>query len=623
VSLNAGESYSFTVDYSPTAEGTHTGLITITNNLGGDAPTIDLSGSAYDPVVSSFPWNENFDAIAVGAMPANWTLFESHTGTDARGWIAGENIVANSLPNAAVVYYHSSYAKDEWMITPPLALEGGQLYTLSFAMKAPGWEGAPEALKVHFGTEATIAGMTANTPLWDNNNITQAEFTTLLLPFTPATTGTYYFGWHAYSNADNDFVAVDDISLFIPAAIDAAVTGFNGTIAVVAGNAATYNVQVTNMGATDIPAYTVLLKDSTTQATLAQASISETLLIGLSATHELSWTPTVDGDYSVYAQVVAPGDLVTSNDSSDAMDVLVYPETMNMLYVGDPNSTTGSTAYPINMYYEDFIAETVYLASEIQATSGSLEALVYTNSFATAGTEQVQIWIQNTTAEDLSAGWLPWAEYTQVFDGELEFPAGMNYIQIPITPFNYTGGNLAIRTSVTYVDGWTSNNLWQITADPAGRVRTRYQQADGSELDHTAPTGTSTVTSFPNVYFFLDTEYMVASTAAPVAEVSQDAGVVELEWPVVPYAYSYNIYNSIDPYSFGTEPLATVYNNNYSYTPGAEVDANFYKVTSATYRDLARASYSPARAKKAAQPELQNVEKDQKIKTRERKSAVK
>jgi hypothetical protein len=43
-------------------------------------------------------------------------------------------------------------------------------------------EGAPEALKVQFGTEATIAGMTANTPLWDNNNITQAEFTTLCCP---------------------------------------------------------------------------------------------------------------------------------------------------------------------------------------------------------------------------------------------------------------------------------------------------------------------------------------------------------------------------------------------------------------------------------------------------------
>ncbi len=89
------------------------------------------------------PYTENFDAIAVGAMPANGTLFESHTGT-MPGLEAGENIVANSLPNAAVVILSQQLCQGQWMITPPLALEGGQLYTLSFAMKAPGWKALPK-----------------------------------------------------------------------------------------------------------------------------------------------------------------------------------------------------------------------------------------------------------------------------------------------------------------------------------------------------------------------------------------------------------------------------------------------------------------------------------------------
>lgn len=542
-----------------------------------------------DPTVvvdADNPYTENFDAIAVGAMPANWTLFESHTGADARGWKAGENIVANSLPNAAVVYYHSSYAKDEWMITPPLALEGGQLYTLSFAMKAPGWQGAPEALKVHFGTEATIAGMTANTPLWDNNNITQAEFTTLLLPFTPATTGTYYFGWHAYSNADNDFVAVDDISLFIPADTDIALSGFTGDTLAMVASPANYNVSVANLGANDINAYTITIKDQVTLMPLATASITTPLLAGNTATHELSWTPATEGDFAIIAEVSADGDLVPANNSSAPILVTVYPETMNILYVGDPASTLGTSAYPFDMYYEDFVAETVYLASEIQATSGTIEALIYTNSFTSAQTRQIQIWMQNTTAEDLSAGWLPWADYSLVFDGEIDFAAGMNYIQIPITPFSYTGGNLAIRTSRTWMGEWTQDNLWLVTPDPAGRIRTRYQREDSEFVDHTNPTGTLSTANFPNVIFFLDSDSMVASTATPQPEISLDSAAALLEWPPVPYAYSYNVYASNDPYNFTDVVPTTIYDN--SYVP-ADEDASFFKVTSSTYRDLDRA----------------------------------
>ena len=542
-----------------------------------------------DPTVvvdADNPYTENFDAIAVGAMPANWTLFESHTGADARGWKAGENIVANSLPNAAVVYYHSSYAKDEWMITPPLALEGGQLYTLSFAMKAPGWQGAPEALKVHFGTEATIAGMTANTPLWDNNNITQAEFTTLLLPFTPATTGTYYFGWHAYSNADNDFVAVDDISLFIPADTDIALSGFTGDTLAMVASPANYNVSVANLGANDINAYTITIKDQVTLMPLATASITTPLLAGNTATHELSWTPATEGDFAIIAEVSADGDLVPANNSSAPILVTVYPETMNILYVGDPASTLGTSAYPFDMYYEDFVAETVYLASEIQATSGTIEALIYTNSFTSAQTRQIQIWMQNTTAEDLSAGWLPWADYSLVFDGEIDFAAGMNYIQIPITPFSYTGNNLAIRTSRTWMGEWTQDNLWLVTPDPAGRIRTRYQREDSEFVDHTNPTGTLSTANFPNVIFFLDSDSMVASTATPQPEISLDSAAALLEWPPVPYAYSYNVYASNDPYNFTDVVPTTIYDN--SYVP-ADEDASFFKVTSSTYRDLDRA----------------------------------
>ncbi|MDD2230691.1 MAG: choice-of-anchor J domain-containing protein, partial [Candidatus Cloacimonetes bacterium] len=353
-----------------------------------------------DPSVS-VPYLENFDALTIGDMPNNMTIFGSNA------WQAAANIAPNSMPNCAVAYYDSYYDKDEWMITPPIKMVANQLYTISFALKAPGWEGVPEALAVHYGTAPTIVAMNANTPLYDNANITQADWTTIQRPFTPSTTGNYYFGWHAYTDADNDYIAVDDISIFIPAALDLAVTGLGGDTVGFVDSPVTNVVTVANMGATAMSSYTVYIKNAVGDAVLAQETINVALPAAGSADHDLSWTPTTAGTISVYAEVVATGDLVTANNVSAAMDVTIYPASMNLLYVGDPATNWVTSSYPFNMYWEDFVAESVYLASEIQASAGTIKAISYFNNFPTEETKQVQVWMQNTSQADASAGWLP------------------------------------------------------------------------------------------------------------------------------------------------------------------------------------------------------------------------
>jgi hypothetical protein len=166
-----------------------------------------------DPAITSFPYVQNFDALTNPAMPTGWTIIGSNAGTDNREWRTGSNVGANSLPNAAVVYYHSTLPKNEWMITPPASLEAGVGYNVRFQLKAPGYGGVPEKLAVYAGTEATIVNLTANAALWSDENLLQATFTEIVIPYTPATTGNYYFGWHAYSVADVDYIAVDDIKI--------------------------------------------------------------------------------------------------------------------------------------------------------------------------------------------------------------------------------------------------------------------------------------------------------------------------------------------------------------------------------------------------------------------------
>jgi hypothetical protein len=89
---------------------------------------------------------------------------------------------------------------------------------------------------------------------------------------------------------------------------------------------ANYNVSVANLGATDINAYTITIKDQVTLMPLATASITTPLLAGNTATHELSWTPATEGDFAIIADVSADGDL--------------YPQTILRSDLGDRVSET-------------------------------------------------------------------------------------------------------------------------------------------------------------------------------------------------------------------------------------------------------------------------------------------
>jgi hypothetical protein len=79
-------------------------------------------------------------------------------------------------------------------------------------LQAPGWLGVGEKLDVKWGTDQTEAAMTGGT-IYQNTNILYPSFTLCQGSFVPAVSGVYYIGWHAYSVADLDYIAIDDISI--------------------------------------------------------------------------------------------------------------------------------------------------------------------------------------------------------------------------------------------------------------------------------------------------------------------------------------------------------------------------------------------------------------------------
>ncbi|WP_310398027.1 T9SS-dependent choice-of-anchor J family protein [Hymenobacter sp.] len=181
------------------------------------------------PVISAFPYAQNFDVVATGqTLPCGITVTDSNA--DGFTWQARSTAapfstanVARSAPNAMAYVVNDAdrtVGANDWFYTPALTLAAGQRYRLSFYYRvAPASTGGSfvEQLEVKYGATATPAGQT--TTIFTNNNITTATYALLDNASTPAVldiapaAGTYYVGFHALSGADQGFLAVDDLTI--------------------------------------------------------------------------------------------------------------------------------------------------------------------------------------------------------------------------------------------------------------------------------------------------------------------------------------------------------------------------------------------------------------------------
>ena len=177
------------------------------------------------PVISTFPYAQNFDVVAAG-QPLPCGIAVSDNNNDGFTWRATGTVpnlatgsVARSGPNAMVYVYNSTdntVGANDWFYTPALALSNTLSYRVAFYYRVAAG-GYAEGLEVKYGPAATPAGQT--TTLYNNSavvNTAYAQASNLGVPavlaITPAT-GTFYVGFHATSAADQGFLAVDDVTI--------------------------------------------------------------------------------------------------------------------------------------------------------------------------------------------------------------------------------------------------------------------------------------------------------------------------------------------------------------------------------------------------------------------------
>lgn len=115
----------------------------------------------------------------------------------------------------AVCYWDDNEASNDWMITPAIAMNNGEMYQIEYLRDVPDAFGVDE-LAVYISTTPTSAGMLGGTLLEDLDGPVSGTYS---MPFTATSTGNYYLGFHAKSPANFWYVVVDDIvvtSLAVP-----------------------------------------------------------------------------------------------------------------------------------------------------------------------------------------------------------------------------------------------------------------------------------------------------------------------------------------------------------------------------------------------------------------------
>ncbi len=175
----------------------------------------------------SIPYSQNFDGVTAPALPS-CIIVENVNASNTWGNLSTPAAFIIGAPNSMVYAYNSTVAADDWFYLQGLNLTAGVSYRLTFKWKSnPSF---PERFEVKYGTAANAASMTTGT-LYTNTNAASSTVITEAIDFIPSSSGTFFIGFHCNSIADQDFLAIDDVTVDLspacgaPTALTATPTG--------------------------------------------------------------------------------------------------------------------------------------------------------------------------------------------------------------------------------------------------------------------------------------------------------------------------------------------------------------------------------------------------------------
>jgi len=489
--LNSMQTVSFTLNYNPTAAGTHTGTITLVDNLTRTTHFVQLTGNCIDPTIYTSPYVQSFDAVTAPNLPVDWNRLITPTGQGAS--VTTNTGASHSTPNSAQLYNGSENTANIFLIAPPLA----QSLALN-AMRVKFWAMGVNGSVIDVGVIADIADPQTFTSLQSiTSNGSWAEYVVSLASYTGG-------GRRVAFKHGNQFwfesINIDDVTIETTPQNDLAAIAVTGTQTPSVGTASNYEVTVFNWGIATQSDYTVkLFKAGDIElASVPGVTVSQDSQVSVT----LSWTPSVAENTFIYGKVFLTGDQNPLNDQTPNLNLMIQSQGTTAVTIGAGDQLAN---IPVNMFWRNSLYETIYQSADI-AAGGQITGIAFYNNFVTnLPGKPTKIWLGVTNDSDLTAGWIPSTQLTLVFDGVVNYPSGENMILIPLTtPFPYPGTNLVMlvnRPMDTTYFNWAD----QFKSQDSGMSNSLEVQSDDENFDPANPPNFFNISGmFPKTTFFFE-----------------------------------------------------------------------------------------------------------------------
>lgn len=191
-----GEVLTFTLVVNASTTGLHQAILRIsTDSPGMDDYLADIYVNGIDETYRNLPYVQTWDLWDSEAESSSmgWKAFNQNL--DGYNWGLGYNYESYQIE--AIINSYLNQALDDWFISGPIELHQGISYSISYDYRRE--FNTTQMMKLAVGTQQSPDAML--NVLADHPLITNTDYQTNTVEFSPTQTGLYYFGFHAYSTA--------------------------------------------------------------------------------------------------------------------------------------------------------------------------------------------------------------------------------------------------------------------------------------------------------------------------------------------------------------------------------------------------------------------------------------
>ncbi len=557
ITIEAGESYDFEIEFFPTSSGVFTGTVTFTTNATTGDGVITLMGTAYPSTYLGESFEEGFP-------PLGWTIENLSEGNDWTQY----NLGALEGNYNAQLYYNGTNFSDGRLITPLLELNTVDEIDdfVSFYAKS---NSTDAILKVEYSydgvnfIEIDEIDLEPNYSQYviDLNTITVIEDQGIFIAFHGITTTNYYTSIYM------------DVVLYPPTFLDP-ISPVASSNPIPEDETSELNILSLDLGWDEIfeaTGYYVNIGTDNPPTNMIQNESVEENSFNL---NDLEYSTTY------YWQVVPYNTFGSAEECPIWSFTTMDPLPPGVVQVGFGEMTT--QPLPMNCYYGYTYSQTIYtseeLVNDVEGTARIEKISYYYNGNSAFGPDEIQIYMGHTNLSNFeNDSWVTTDNLALVYDGEISVTNEEGWIDIVLSiPFTYNGTDNLVVGFDENTDGFhgSSDDFYSSATDSIMSLNYYSDGTNPNPTDLTSIPSATTIAARPNTQF-----YFGALPTGPVVMFSSS----DLSFSTIPAetedSIQINIFNTgISDLVINSLDINPPFYSDYSGTlvPGSSDIANIY-----------------------------------------------